>query len=443
MAATHLLAGLHGADPWLPVLRQLLRAQPEPATHEEAVMALAGLRDAHGRPKVDVAAVLDACEALLAAPEGTWHEADWRRTHPHFPRKYALVINIFTRQVPNVYTHLGAALHDADRASGPGGVSGDVRACLPLAKLMDVALEEASKPQYWGFFVGQVFRGVRYAFPKPTLAQHDPESYFRVGRELHWFEFNSASTDFEVMYRPWFCGRSGPRTVFTIQSCEGVSIKKFSAIPEEEEVLFRPLARFRVTSRTKMLTEGDLRDDVHPNNGFPDSVHLQQLPTFDPMAVLRARAAQFRQQAQEAEAAVGLNELLRGIPPTEGIPPSIQAGAVSASTLGCTMTWTSAKEYCESLGRRLCRASEILDASGKFIFGPMAGDHWTPVLDAENEWVQIGEWEKSGHGRHGMAHNSLTNGTKGACGYAAPPWGLSDDPAQEFAHVKHTVYHVP
>ena len=115
----------------------------------------------------------------------------------------------------------------------------------------------------------------------------------------------------------------------------------------------------------------------------------------------------------------------------------------SASTLGCTMTWASAKAHCESLGRRLCRASEILDASGKFIFGPMAGDHWTPVLDAENEWVQIGEWEKSGHGRHGMAHNSLTNGTKGACGYAAPAWGLSDDPAQEHAHVKHTVYHVP
>ena len=138
-----------------------------------------------------------------------------------------------------------------------------------------------------------------------------------------------------------------------------------------------------------------------------------------------------------------LEQELKAKSVTEGIPPSIQVGAVSASTLGCTMTWASAKAHCESLGRRLCRASEILDASGKFIFGPMAGDHWTPVLDAENEWVQIGEWEKSGHGRHGMAHNSLTNGTKGACGYAAPPWGLSDDPAQEFAHVKHTVYHVP
>ena len=61
--------------------------------------------------------------------------------------------------------------------------------------------------------------------------------------------------------------------------------------------MFRPLARFRVTGCTKLLTEGDLRDDVHPNNGFPDNVQLQQLPMFDPMAVLQAKAAQFRPAA--------------------------------------------------------------------------------------------------------------------------------------------------
>lgn len=133
-------------------------------------MPLARLRDEHGRQKVDVERVLAACRDLLAAPEGAWHEADWRRTHPQFPRKCALVIYIFTLQEPNVYTHLGAALHDPNRASGPGGVSEDVLACLPLAKLLDVALDLASRPEYWGFFVGQVFRGVKYAFPKPTLA---------------------------------------------------------------------------------------------------------------------------------------------------------------------------------------------------------------------------------------------------------------------------------
>ena len=186
-------------------------------------------------------------------------------------------------------------MHDTARGAGPGGVSPRMRACLPLIKLLDVGLVEAAI--LWGFFVGQTLRGVKYAFPRPTAADHDPERHFPTGREFHWFEFNSSATDPQVMYRPYFCGRRGPRTIFYIQSCEGVSVKKFSAIPDEEEVLFRPLARFRVTGCTKMLTEGDLRDDVHPDNGFPDNVQLQQLPVFDPMAVLRAKAAQFRPAA--------------------------------------------------------------------------------------------------------------------------------------------------
>jgi hypothetical protein len=82
------------------------------------------------------------------------------------------------------------------------------------------------------------------------------------------------------MYREWFCGKSGPRTVFTIQSIEGVSIKRFSALPDEDEVLFRPLARFRVVNATKKLTAEDLAPNPPVNGGFPDDVMLQQLPSL-------------------------------------------------------------------------------------------------------------------------------------------------------------------
>ena len=68
-------------------------------------------------------------------------------------------------------------------------------------------------------------RVAKHAFPEPTVSAHDPEGYFPPGRELTWFEFNSSSTRFDVMYREWFCGKSGPRTIFTIQSVEGVSVK--------------------------------------------------------------------------------------------------------------------------------------------------------------------------------------------------------------------------
>ena len=283
--------GAPGADPWCTELRRLIDEAPEPQDLPTAIGPLAQLG-------VDVAAALDKVDRYLSLPEADWDRDDWRHTHPEFPPQYAGVVYMYTDEGLGIYRVLGAAMHDtARRADSPS-----MRACLPSIKLLDVALVEAAI--VWGFFEGQTLRGVKHAFPQPTVADHDPQRHFPAGREFHWFEFNSSATNSQVMYKGYFCGKRGPRTIFTIQSCEGVSIKKFSAIPDEEEVLFRPLARFRVTSCTKMLTEGDLRDDVHPNNGFPDSVHLQQLPTFDPMAVLRARAAQFRQQAQEAEQAL-------------------------------------------------------------------------------------------------------------------------------------------
>ena len=281
--------GAHGGDAWVPELGRLIDEEPEPPDVASAIGPLAQLG-------VDVAAVQAAVDRYLGLPEADWHPDDWRRSHPEFPAQYAGVAYAYTDERLGIYRVLGEAMHDVARGAGPGGVSPRMRACLPLIKLLDVGLVEAAI--LWGFFVGQTLRGVKYAFPRPTAADHDPERHFPAGREFHWFEFNSSATDAQVMYRPYFCGRRGPRTIFYIQSCEGVSVKKFSAIPDEEEVLFRPLARFRVTGCTKMLTEGDLRDDVHPNNGFPDTVQLQQLPTFDPMAaLLRAKAAQFRPAA--------------------------------------------------------------------------------------------------------------------------------------------------
>ena len=130
-----------------------------------------------------MAAALRAVERQRRAPPGAWHPDDWRRTHPDFPEKLAFAILVYTLQDPNIYKPLADAMHAADRAAGPGGVSEAVRACLPFVKLLDVAMLEAAIT--WGFFVGQAFRGVKYAFPKPTLAEHDPTAYFPMGRELH------------------------------------------------------------------------------------------------------------------------------------------------------------------------------------------------------------------------------------------------------------------
>ena len=144
MAAAAQHAGVHGLDPWLETLRAALDAEPVPATLEEALAPLAALG-------VDVAAVLRAVARQRDAPRGHWHPEDWRRTHPEFPEKLAFAIFVYTLQDPNVYKPLGEAMHAADRASGPGGMSAAVRACLPYAKLLDLSLVEAAI--LWGFFV--------------------------------------------------------------------------------------------------------------------------------------------------------------------------------------------------------------------------------------------------------------------------------------------------
>ena len=282
--------GAHGGDAWHPELSRLIDEQPEPPDLAPAIASLADVG-------VDVVAVQDAVDQYLNLAPANWHADDWRHSHPEFPAKYAGVAHIYTLQRPNVYEALGAAMHGVNRGIGAGGVSPEMRACLPVIKLLDVALVEAAI--VWGFFVGQTLRGVKYAYPRPTVAEHNPESHFPKDREFPWYEFNSSSTDHAVMERPWFCGLTGPRTIFTIQSVEGVSVKRFSAMPDEEEVLFRPLARFKVTGCTKMLTAAALAPGAH---GHADTVQLQQLPTFSPQDRLRG-LDQLRARADAAEQA--------------------------------------------------------------------------------------------------------------------------------------------
>eukprot|EP01043_Picozoa_sp_COSAG02_P001348 COSAG02_NODE_28_length_51367_cov_70.053932_36_plen_169_part_00 len=130
--------------------------------------------------------------------EVDWHADDWRRSHPEFPQQYAAVAYIYTHERLGVYRVLGDAMHDKDRGAGLGSASPRLRACLPFIKLLDVGLVEAGI--VWGYFVGEVLRGVKYAFPTPNLADHDPARHFPVDREFHWFEFNSSATNPQIMY---------------------------------------------------------------------------------------------------------------------------------------------------------------------------------------------------------------------------------------------------
>ena len=55
------------------------------------------------------------------------------------------------------------------------------------------------------------------------------------------------------------------------------------------------------------------------------------------------------------------------------------------------ITYLSAKTTCKADGKQLC-PSFVICRDGKYPVGPVRfGDHWTPVKDAYNQWLQIGK----------------------------------------------------
>eukprot|EP01047_Picozoa_sp_COSAG01_P049975 COSAG01_NODE_5003_length_4531_cov_7.980687_2_plen_437_part_00 len=213
---------------------------------------------------------------------------------------YAVAIYLYTMDNPKIYKVLNSAMHAPDRDVGRGGISPRLRACLPFIKFLDTAL--VSLPPRF-HFKGRVNRGVKWAYPRcgrladsSWATDHDPEKEFPVGDRFFWYEFKSCAQNFKVMYHDAFCGERGPRTIFTIEVCEGYCIEPFSHIPAEAEVMLRPLSEFEVVSAQKRLEPQHVREGA-PKGGFPDEVVLQQLPR----AVCGGGEQQQQHQQEEEE----------------------------------------------------------------------------------------------------------------------------------------------
>jgi hypothetical protein len=59
------------------------------------------------------------------------------------------------------------------------------------------------------------------------------------------------------------------------------------------------------------------------------------------------------------------------------------------------VTYSQAVSTCQSDGKRLCNSNEIC-INGKPASGVISGDHWVPVKNAFNEWMEIGKGIKDG-----------------------------------------------
>jgi hypothetical protein len=74
----------------------------------------------------------------------------------------------------------------------------------------------------------------------------DLRAQYSSGSTVTWWGFSSCTTSIGVLSDERFLGRSGTRTLFTIDCHSAKSIKQFSFYPEEEEVLLPPARQFQI-----------------------------------------------------------------------------------------------------------------------------------------------------------------------------------------------------
>jgi hypothetical protein len=64
--------------------------------------------------------------------------------------------------------------------------------------------------------------------------------------------------------------------------------------------------------------------------------------------------------------------------------------SVTIKAVSNTVSYQQAVANCKADGKQLCTSKEICEDGNTPNSGPIAGDHWVPVKDSFNEWLQIG-----------------------------------------------------
>ena len=73
-----------------------------------------------------------------------------------------------------------------------------------------------------------------------------------------------------------------------------------------------------------------------------------------------------------------------------------------------TVSYQQARTSCRNDNKDLCSSNEICKDGKTPHSGPLSGDHWTPVSDSQNEWLQIGNDENHLKLPHDNFLNSFT-----------------------------------
>ncbi|CAF1227087.1 unnamed protein product [Adineta steineri] len=130
-----------------------------------------------------------------------------------------------------------------------------------------------------------VWRGVR----------EDLSALYLKGKEFAWWAFSSCSASIDVLESPSYLGKSGTRTIFSIQTNSGKLIRAHSYFDNEDEILLPPGIYLKVVGCLNPAT------DLH-------IIHLQEIePPYKMLAD-----------------PFDLSELKHALPPTK--QPSFEKG---------------------------------------------------------------------------------------------------------------------
>lgn len=149
------------------------------------------------------------------------------------------------------YNVLNTALRSEDRVA--------IKPFIHVIWLLMHALKKSE------IYTGSVlFRGVK----------KDLSSMYVKGRKFSWYSVSSCSCMAEVLENPLFLGSSGERTIFSIELNKehnrARSIKQFSLVKSEDEIILPPNSRFEVVSHLRV------------GAGLV-MIHLKELMSLDPI----------------------------------------------------------------------------------------------------------------------------------------------------------------
>jgi len=222
-------------------------------------------------------------------------------THPSFTEEH-LSIYSYTLAFPNVHKPVSDFMNHPVMRIDPSSV-GKLDACMMWLKKLDVSYEALPREHD---YEGDAFRGLR------DFSYSDEQwERWAEGMVTCWYTFKSVATQKSTISdNEYFCGRgAGQRTVFIMRSVRGKLIKAFSAFPNEEEALVRPLTFFEVVRKTRGSHAAG-----HPiDDGCADIIELKMLQgshwpvprSRDSVKGLVQRVS-LRQQRAEAKASLPL-----------------------------------------------------------------------------------------------------------------------------------------